>query len=85
MASTEFTDNSTVILAAWLNDIDVVGYGHLTSPAGTNTITATGPVAMAAGKAAVKAAIKGFNAPAGVLRLDAGVAGHRRWNINTGN
>ena len=32
-----------------------------------------------------KAAIKGFNAPAGVLRLDSGVAGHRRWNINTGN
>ena len=32
-----------------------------------------------------KAAIKGFNAPAGVLRLESGVSGHRRWNINTGN
>ena len=30
-----------------------------------------------------KAVIKGFNAPAGVLRMDAGVAGHRRYNINT--
>ena len=31
-----------------------------------------------------KAAIKGFNAPAGILRLDAGVAGHTRSNILTG-
>lgn len=30
-----------------------------------------------------KAAIQAFNAPAGVLRLDAGVAGHRRYNINS--
>ena len=30
-----------------------------------------------------KAAIQSFNAPAGVLRLDAGVAGHRRYDINT--
>lgn len=31
-----------------------------------------------------KAAIKGFNAPSGVLRLDAGIAGNARSNIFTG-
>lgn len=30
-----------------------------------------------------KAAIKRFNAPSGVLRMDAGVAGRRRYDINT--
>ena len=30
-----------------------------------------------------KATLKGFNAPSGVLGMDAGVAGRRRWNINT--
>lgn len=32
-----------------------------------------------------KAVIKGFNAPAGVLRLDAGIGARRIWNINTGD
>ena len=31
-----------------------------------------------------KALVMGFNAPAGVLRMDAGVAGRRRWDINAG-
>ena len=48
MASTDFTDNSTVILAAWLDDVDVATYSSLSSVAGTNTITATGPVPMSA-------------------------------------
>jgi hypothetical protein len=29
--------------------------------------------------------VKGFNAPRGTLRMEAGVAGRRRWNINTGD
>lgn len=32
-----------------------------------------------------KAAISAFNSPIGVMRMDAGVAGRRRWNINTGD
>lgn len=48
MASTDFTDNVTVVPAAWLDDTDKVTYAGLTSVAGTNTITATGPVGMAA-------------------------------------
>ena len=48
MASTDFTDNSTVILSAWLDDVDVATYSSLSSVAGTNTITATGPVPMSA-------------------------------------
>lgn len=31
-----------------------------------------------------KALVMGFNAPASVLRMDAGIAGRRRWDINTG-
>lgn len=48
MASTNFTDNSTVIAASWLDDVDVATYSALSSVAGTNTITATGPVPMSA-------------------------------------
>ena len=48
MSSTDFTDSSTVILAAWLDDVDVATYASLSSVAGTNTITATGPVPMSA-------------------------------------
>lgn len=48
MASTDFTDSSTVILSAWLDDVDVAAYSSLSSVAGTNTITATGPVPMSA-------------------------------------
>lgn len=48
MASTDFTDTVTVVPAAWLDDVDKVAYAGLTSVAGTNTITATGPVGMAA-------------------------------------
>lgn len=48
MASTDFTDLVTVVPAAWLDDVDKVAYAGLTSVAGTNTITATGPVGMAA-------------------------------------
>lgn len=43
MATTTFTDLITVIPAAWLNDADNAAYSYLTSPAGTDTITATGP------------------------------------------
>ena len=48
MASTDFTNNSTVIDAAWLDDVDVAAYSSLSSVAGTNTITATGPVPLSA-------------------------------------
>src|SRR3990167_1884233 len=43
MASTTFTDGVTLTAAAWFNDVDTVAYAALTSVAGTNTITATGP------------------------------------------
>jgi hypothetical protein len=42
MASTLFT-SGTVVASAWLNDADTATYNRLTSVAGTNAITATGP------------------------------------------
>lgn len=43
MTTTTFVDNSTVVPAAWLNDVDTAAYKTLSSVSGTNTITATGP------------------------------------------
>lgn len=43
MATTQFTDTVTVVMAAWLNDVDNAAYAALTGLAGTNTITGTGP------------------------------------------
>ncbi len=48
MASTSFTDGVTLIPASWLNDIDTGVYAYLTAVAGTNTITATGPISQTA-------------------------------------
>jgi hypothetical protein len=49
MASTDFTDNVTVIQASWLDDADVSVYSHLTPVSGTTgTFTATGPVGLSA-------------------------------------
>lgn len=48
MASTNFTDNVTVVAASWLDDVDKVAYAYLTGVAGTNTITATGPASLEA-------------------------------------
>src|SRR3990167_5678692 len=43
MATTDFVDGTTLSAAAWADDVDIATYAYLTSPAGTNTITATGP------------------------------------------
>lgn len=48
MASTQFTDGVTLTAAAWFNDVDTSVYSHLTSVAGTNTVTATGPASQTA-------------------------------------
>lgn len=48
MATTNYTDDSTVIYSAWLDDVDREAYQYLTSVAGTNTITATGPAGQTA-------------------------------------
>lgn len=48
MSSTGFVNGSTLTDAGWFNDADTVTYAALTSPSGTNTITATGPVSMTA-------------------------------------
>jgi len=48
MADTAYTDNVTVVYAAWLNDVNTVTYSPLTSVAGTNTVTATGPSTLSA-------------------------------------
>lgn len=48
MASTDFTDNVTVIPASWLDDVDVATYSYLSGVAGTNTIAGTGPVGLSA-------------------------------------
>lgn len=45
MTST-FYSPGTVVSSTWLNDADTATYNYLTSVAGTNTITATGPVSM---------------------------------------
>lgn len=48
MTTTNFTNGSTLTDAAWFDDVDAVAYSYLTSVAGTNTITATGPAGMTA-------------------------------------
>lgn len=53
MADTLFTDatatvNGTLVVSAWLNDVDRNTYNILASVVGTNTITATGPLPMLA-------------------------------------
>lgn len=48
MASTAFTDAVTLTAAAWFNAVDTESYQALTAVAGTNTITATGPVSLTA-------------------------------------
>jgi hypothetical protein len=47
MASTLYT-SGTVVSSPWLNDVDTATYNSLTAVAGTNTITATGPLSMLA-------------------------------------
>lgn len=47
MADTNF-QNGTVVVPAWLNDANTATYDRLTNVAGTNTITATGPLSMSA-------------------------------------
>ena len=48
ISSTGFVNGSTLSDADWFNDADEIVYGFLTTVAGTNTVTATGPVAMTA-------------------------------------
>lgn len=53
MSDTLFTDATsttpgTTIVSSWLNDVNTATYDRLTSVAGTNTITATGPTSMTA-------------------------------------
>lgn len=48
MTTTAFTNGVTLSDAAWFNDTDTSTYKHLTGVAGTNAITATGPVSCAA-------------------------------------
>lgn len=48
MAQTLYTDLVTLIIAAWLNDVDANTYNALSAVAGTNTITATGPTTVTA-------------------------------------
>lgn len=43
MTTTAFTNGVTLTDAGWFNDTDTVTYASLTTVAGTNTITATGP------------------------------------------
>jgi hypothetical protein len=45
MASTLYT-SGTVVASTWLNDVDTATYNRLTAVAGTNSITATGPLSM---------------------------------------
>src|SRR6266513_530255 len=48
MTTTAFVDTVTLTAAAWFNDVDTMAYGGLTSVAGTNTVTASGPASMTA-------------------------------------
>lgn len=48
MATTNFTNGSTLSDAGWFDDADVVVYPTLTGVAGNNTITAGGPAGMTA-------------------------------------
>lgn len=44
MTTTLFTNGVTQSDASWADDVDTTTYCHLTATAGTNTVTATGPV-----------------------------------------
>lgn len=46
MSSTLFVNNSTLLVADWHNDVDTAVYNTLSSVAGTNTITGTGPTSL---------------------------------------
>ena len=48
MTTQLFVNDSTLSDAGWFNDADTMVYGYLTSVAGTNTITATGPASLTA-------------------------------------
>ncbi len=48
MATTNFVGGTTLTAEAWFDDTDTAVYSYLTSPSGTNTITATGPASMTA-------------------------------------
>src|ERR1700704_1491815 len=54
MASIVIVDQVTKIPALWGTDVDNATYNYLTSVAGTNTITANGPVGLAAYAAGLK-------------------------------
>lgn len=54
MASIVITDQVTKIPALWGTDVDNAVYNYLSGVAGTNTITATGPVGLAAYAAGLK-------------------------------
>jgi hypothetical protein len=43
MTTQTIVDGVTLSAASWANDVDNAAYAHFTSPAGTNTLTATGP------------------------------------------
>ena len=48
MATTNFTNAVTLSEAAWFDDVDTFTYSTLTGVAGTNTVTAGGPISMTA-------------------------------------
>ena len=48
MATTKYTNSVTLSDAGAFNDYDIASYSNLTSVAGTNTITATGPASLTA-------------------------------------
>lgn len=48
MSSTNFTNSVTLTDADWFDDVDTKAYSYLTGVAGTNTITANGPVSLEA-------------------------------------
>lgn len=54
MASTQFINSVTLSQAGWFQDVDNVAYQFLGAVAGTNTITATGPVGLSAYAAGLK-------------------------------
>lgn len=54
MASALLTDQVSKLNTVWGQDVDTAVYNYLTSVSGTNTITATGPVGLAAYAAGLK-------------------------------
>lgn len=70
MSSTRFVNGVTLTDEEWFNFLDATGYNYLSSVAGTNTITATGPKGMSAYSSGQRFILVPANANTGATTLN---------------